>query len=207
MMLWKSLNLWADEEQRIHHCLSEALQQLISQHSVISTDDEKTITGKIRPILRSISKYKKLGWSLHFEASAFEKDNDADPIGHPDIRLTRLDKDHNQYDYDVECKLVRQKRIARSMDYCSHYVTDGVMRYQSGKYAQSKPPMGTMLGYVQEGNISALLDKINGKAKKQGLSIIQLQGVVISKGVTPLFHKLNRRDSQFILYHLWADFR
>ncbi len=208
MMLWKSLNLWAEEEKRIHQCLTEALQQLITKRIVKPTDDEKTITGQLRPILKSVCKSKKVkGWVPQFESSSFAKETDANPAGHPDIRFVGVDTNNNFYDYDIECKLVRIKRSGKNWDYCAHYVKDGVMRYQSGKYAQSSPPMGTMLGYVQEGDFSALLDKVNGKAKQQGLSVIQLQGAVMTKGVTTLFQKLKRRRDQFILSHLWADFR
>ncbi|MFH1908426.1 MAG: hypothetical protein ABIL11_13765 [Chloroflexota bacterium] len=201
------MNLWADEGRRIHQCLTEALQQLIARRVVSPSDDEKTITGKLRPILKSVRKQKKLKWSLQSEASTFQKDTDADPIGHPDIRLTRLDKEKNQYDYDIECKLVRVKRPGKTMDYCAQYVKEGMLRYQSGKYAQSSPPMGAMLGYVQEGDFSSLLDTVNEKAKYQGLSVIQLKGVVMTGGVTKLSQQLKRRNDQFILYHLWADVR
>ncbi len=56
-----------------------------------------------------------------------------------------------------------------TLDYCSHYVKHGILRYQSGKYAQSNPPLGTMLGYVQEGEINSLLQAVNVNAKQQGL--------------------------------------
>lgn len=206
-MLWKKLNLWADEERRIKKCLIEALQQLIGQHTVTPTDEEKLITGKFRPILKSVRKDSKLDWSFQSEASTFTIDTDADPIGHPDIRFTRVDKDHNQYDYDIECKLVRLKRPGKTMDYCSQYINKGVVRYMSGKYAQSEPPMGTMLGYIQEGEISLLLEKINGNVTHKGLSLIKIQGVVKNKGVTTFIQNVKRRHNQFILYHLWADFR
>lgn len=206
-MLWRSLNLWADEERRIHQCLAEALQELIGQLVIKSTTDEKTVTGALRPILRIVCKRKKLNWSLHFEASSFNKDTDPNPSGHPDIQLARLDKDNNQYDYDIECKLVRIKRSGKTWDYCVHYVKDGVMRYQSGKYAQSKPPMGTMLGYIQEGDFVLLLDSVNKETKNQGVSIIQLNGRVMISGVTKLSQKLKQHNDPFILHHLWADFR
>lgn len=207
IMLWKQLKLWADEEQHIQKCLQEALYQLIARHIVKATDGEKTITGKFRPILKSVRKEKKLEWTFHPETSAFMNVTDADPVGHPDIRFSRLDKDNNQYDYDIECKLVRLKRQGKAWDYCSQYINEGVVRYINGKYAQSEPPMGTMLGYIQEGEISALLDKINKKVTNKDLSLIKLHGSVINKGVTTLSQKVKRRHYKFILSHLWADFR
>lgn len=190
MMFWRSLKLWTDEEKRIHQCLAEALQKLIHQHAVKPIDDEKIITGNLRPIIIGIRKYRKLSWSVDFEGSVFNKTTDANPSGHPDIHFTRLDKDKNQYSYHVECKLVRIKRPGKTMDYCSQYVKEGVMRYQSGKYAQSNPPMGTMLGYVQEGDCVALLNTVNKKAKQHDLSELQVNGKIIVGGVTKLSQKL-----------------
>lgn len=206
-MLWRSLNLWADEERRIHQCLTETLQQLIARRVVSPSDDEKTITGQLRPILKSVCKSTVQGWIPQFEASSFEKDTDANPIGHPDVRFVGIDTKNEVYAYDIECKLVRVKRPGKTMDYCTRYVKEGMLRYQSGKYAQSSPPMGAMLGYVQEGDSSSLLDTVNEKAKHQGLSVIQLKGVVMTGGVTKLSQQLKRRNDQFVLYHLWADVR
>lgn len=207
MIFWKSLNLWVDEEKHIHQCLTEALQELIAQHTIKPAHDEKKITGALRPILRFVSKHRKLNWSLHPEASTFDKDTDANPSGHPDIQFTRLDKNHDQYDYDIECKLVRKKRAGKTWDYCLHYVKDGVMRYQSGKYTQSSPPMGTMLGYVQEGDFVLLLNTVNKTAIQHGLSEVQLNQKIAIGGVTKLSQKLKRQTHQFTLHHLWADFR
>lgn len=206
-MFWKSLNLWTEEEKRIHQCLAEALQELINQHVIKHTNDEKTVTGRLRPILRIACKRRKLNWSVHFEASSFDKDTDPNPSGHPDIQLARLDKDNNQYNYDIECKLVRVKRPKKTWDYCVHYVKDGVMRYQSGKYGQSNPPMGTMLGYIQEGNSVLLLKSVNEEAKNQGISIIQPNGMIMFSKVKKLSQKLKKHNRQFTLHHLWVDFQ
>ncbi len=207
MMFWRSFNFWADEEKRIHQCLSESLQQLIARKIVVSTNDETTITGQLRPILKSICKSKKItGWVPQFESSSFAKETDAKPSGHPDIRFVGVDKNHDCYEYDVECKIVRIKRSGKSWDYCLHYVKDGIMRYQSGKYAQSSPPMGTMLGYVQEGDCVSLLNTVNERAKQHGLSELQVNGKVVFGGVTKLSQKLKRDNDQFTLHHLWEGF-
>ncbi len=206
-MTWVSLNLWAEEEKRILTCLTEALQQLIIKQIVNSTDEEKTITGKLRPILRNIRKLKGLAWTLQFEVSSFEQDDDSEPIARPDIRFTFNDPEYNQYDYDVECKLVRVKRSDADTDYCYNYVRKGVLRYKSGKYAQSSPPMGTMLGYVQEGEFLALFEIINEKAQYQELEEIKLKGAFTNRGVSYLAQYLRRDSDNFVLAHLWADLR
>lgn len=206
-MAWASLNLWADEERRIHQCLTESLQKLIATRAVLSVHEEKPITGLLRPILKRVCKNKKLDWTLHPEAASFAQEDDPEPVAYPDIRFSRLDPDYNQYDYDVECKLVRIKRPDTRTDYCYNYVNKGVLRYRKGKYAQSFPPMGTMLGYIQEGELLTLLDTINAKAKHQMLNEIKLTGEFTSGGVSYLTQYLHRDTDDLVLSHLWADFR
>ena len=175
-MTWASLDLWADEEQRIHKCLREALERLIKQDVVRAADEENLITRRLEPSMRLVSKEQGLDWTIHFQASSYGDEDDPDPVIHPDLRMSRRDTDHEQYDYDVEAKLIRVKRENASTDYCYNYVKKGVVRYQLGTYAQSKPPMGTVLGYIQEGEIASLIATVNDKAKYQSLNLLELIG-------------------------------
>ncbi len=60
-------------------------------------------------------------------------------IGHPDFRFSNNTPEYDQYDYDIECKLVRVKRKGKSHDYCKYYVTNGIQRFQQRIYVQSEP--------------------------------------------------------------------
>ncbi|MFH1634289.1 MAG: hypothetical protein ABIG63_09820 [Chloroflexota bacterium] len=207
-MSWGTLKLWAeDEEKRIHQCIVEALRYLISSHSTLSTDGELAISGKLRPFLYRAKKEMKLAWTLHPEASSFREEDDPKPFGHPDFRFSHNTTEYDQYDYDIECKLVREKRVGKSRNYCEHYVTDGVYRFQERKYAHSYPPMGTMIGYVQDGNILSLLTIINNEVRCRGLNDIKLKGGVEEKVVTHLFQHLQREMDTFALSHFWTDLR
>lgn len=206
-MSWALLKLWDEEEKRIHQCIVKALLRLIYSRNVNSSDDELTISGKLRPLLYRVCKEMRLSWTLHSEASSFEKMEDPKPIGHPDFRFSAKTPKYEQYDYDIECKLVRVKRKGKSWDYCGHYVTDGVQRFQERKYAQSQPPMGTMIGYVQEGCIIFLLNLVNDKTRKQGLDKIRLNDEIKSRDVIHLSQNLQRGPEAFVLTHLWADLR
>lgn len=212
-MTWDSLELWADEEKRIHRCLTEALQQLIVEGVICSADQEKTITGRLRGILTHVCKKRRLNWTFHSEAPSFEKDEDPEPVGRPDMRFSRRDTEHIQYDYDIECKLVRIKRPNVNTDYCYNYIQKGVLRYLLGIYAQSPPPMGTMIGYVQEGDCFLLLGTINQRVRYQreknykGLNEIKLNESFKNKDVTHLYQNLQRYTEDFVLHHLWADLR
>ncbi len=207
-MTWETLNLWAkDEEEKIHTCMAEALVELINSKVVDIEDDELVISGKLRPIIYKIKKEKCLVWTLHPEASSFKGATDPKPYGHPDFRLSGNSADYEQYDYDVECKLVRVRRRGKKWDYCEHYVIDGIIRFQQYKYAPSYPAMGMMIGYVQEGNISMLLAEINSTASVKGLNnIVTNEGIVIGR-VTKMVQPLVRIKDSFNLHHIWADLR
>ncbi|MBI4670524.1 MAG: hypothetical protein HY741_02490 [Chloroflexi bacterium] len=207
MMTFGGLGLWKDEEKKIHDCLAEAVRELQCAGSVSVSADEKTITGKLRPYIEA--QRKKLEyWTLHFEASVFARVSDANPVGHPDIQFSRPFSGGDQWDYDVECKLVRVKRKGKDHDYGEYYVEQGVKdRFISCLYC-ANVPSGTMLGYVQEGEPQYLLVEINKRLKSAGIRGIRRNGKWQVKGITRLIHSLDRRKAKdFRLHHLWADFR
>jgi len=206
-MGWASLQLWTeDEEKRIHTCLIEALRQLIVSQSVAPANDELKVSGKLRPHLYRAKKKLKLVWTLQAEAASFADADSPKPFGHPDIRFSRNTSDFEQYDYDVECKLVRVKRQGKNHDYCKYYVTDGIQRFQDGIYAQSLP-MGAMIGYVQEGEFFSLLELVNGDCRNNQFEELQLQNVFAEKEITCLTQQLQRPVTPCFLTHLWADLR
>ncbi len=206
-MTWVSLKLWDDEEKRIIKCLSKALQLLIEKNEVTNIHKEKQITGKLRPLLNVTKKKYNIDWTIHFEASVFVDDTDPEPFGHPDIQFSRNDIELDQYDYHIECKKICIKNNSSDTDYCYLYVKEGVLRYKSGKYAQSIPPKGTMLGYVINGDLKLILDVINKKGQFQNLDEIKLFDKFNDNSVTPLSQNIQRNADEFVLFHLWADFR
>jgi hypothetical protein len=204
---WASLGLWEDEEKQIHQCLQSALQQLISQKVITINDEENLITKHLYAHIQKISKQLRLNWTTHPQASSYDEDASSEPAIHPDIRFSRRDTEHDQYDYDVECKLVRIAREGTSTDYCYNYIKHGVMRYHLGHYARSFPAMGTILGYIQDGDIENLFDTINDKAIYQRLSKLEVKGKIRKGGITTFDQKISRNPETFTLFHLWADFR
>jgi hypothetical protein len=202
-----SLNLWADEEGRIQSCLIAALNELIAQAIVGVEDKEDPISGKLRPLIIKHGKRLRLISTLHHEASVFESETSAEPSGHPDFQFSFRDKDSEQWDYDVECKLVRVRRTGKAWDYCEHYVADGMKRFASGRYCAGGIS-GVMIGYVQEGEFVGLLLEINRRSKIENISVIRRPTTWQVKGVTRLKHSLSRKaPKDFALTHLWADLR
>ena len=207
-MDWAHLKLWAEgEEKTIHKCIIEALTRLVNSKAVKSEDEEIVVSGKLRPLLYRVKKKQKLIWILQPEASSFGEGEMPKPIGHPDFRFSANTPTFDQYEYDIECKLVRIKRKGKSMNYCEHYVTEGIQRFQTCKYAQSLPPMGTIIGYVQEGNIVGLMKEINMKSKALCSSEMKLKGNIFEGGVTQMLQELARIKDSIKLFHIWADLR
>jgi len=209
-MTWTELKLWAeDEEPRIQRCIATALRKLIASQCIDANDGELVISGKLRKHLYKAEKemLQEMTGYIMPETSVFASEDSPKPIGHPDFCFVTHTPDYERYEYHVECKLVRVKRRGKSHDYCKYYVTDGIRRFQDGVYAQSEPPMGTIIGYVQEGNILSLLRTINCEVKAQYLNEINLRGNVNETDVTFLYQFLKRGSTQFELSHLWADLR
>jgi hypothetical protein len=207
-MTWAALKLWTeDEEPRIQRCIVAALQRLIESQRVDANDDELVISGKLRKYLYKTKKEMRLAWIIMPEASVFASEDTPKPIGHPDVCFVTNTPTYEQCEYHVECKLVRVKRAGMSHDYCKYYVTKGICRFQDGVYAQSEPPMGTIIGYIQEGDILSLLHVINDIVKAQNLSKINLSGSINEKDVTFLYQSLKRNLTEFQLSHIWADLR
>ncbi len=207
-MTWAALKLWAeDEEPRIQNCIVTALRRLIASHCVDTNDGELVISGKLRPHLYKVKKEMCLVWQIMPETSVFAGEDTPKPVGHPDFCFVANTLAYEQYEYHVECKLVRVKRQGKSHDYCIYYVTNGIRRFQEGIYAQSEPPMGTIIGYVQEGDILSLLQAINDEVETQRLRKITLDSGVHEKDVSLLHQLLNRNSVEFRLLHLWADLR
>jgi uncharacterized membrane protein (UPF0136 family) len=81
------------------------------------------------------------------------------------------------------------------------------MRYSLGQYALSLPTMGTVLGYIQEGDVKSLINTINDKARYQGLNKLQMKGRIRKGGITTFDQEISRSSETFTLFHFWADFR
>lgn len=203
-----NLGLWADEEKRIHECLRFALNELIQQGITEATNTELEVSGQLRPLILRYRKEMKLNWTFQAEASVFDEETNPKPSGHPDIRFSFVATDGEQWDYDIECKLVRIKRSGRTRDYCEQYVSEGIERFASGRYC-AQVSSGAMIGYIQEGDQPKLLTAVNKfiRARKH-LSSIRRQNTWQTQGITQLTNSFSRtKFAKFRLTHLWADLR
>lgn len=206
-MKFTALGLWKQEEQQIQRCLLAALKDLTDQSLVLCDDREDIISGKLRPLISRRRREFRLNPTFHHEVSVFNEDTALEPSGHPDFQFSYADLNGEQWNYDVECKLVRIKRVGKNMNYCRYYVSDGILKFRSRKYC-FHGFSGTMIGYVQEGDFQQLLSEINRRGKASGIGLVRRLKSWENSGVTQLSHYLNRvRPKDFRLIHLWVDVR
>lgn len=197
-MNFEDLGLWKEEEALIHLCLTEALNFLIN--TVEPTEVEDSITGKLHKLLLNARKRHRLRPIAVRQLAVYAEISDAKPEGLPDIGFLWDDSDHNQIEYHVECKRLSYVHTSQ----CKDYVGEGVLRYHQSLYGKDKPS-GTMIGYVQSGDLSSILNKVNEYATKHRIGEIQLE-TWHTGGTSSLRHILFRPEN-FDLTHLWVDLR
>jgi len=207
-MTWADLQLWvSQEERRIYDCVLESLRRLIQSKTVKSSDQEDVVSGKLRKIMYKVKKEMRLSWQMQPQATCFIDEESSKVCGHPDFRFSGSTPEYDQYEYDIECKLVRVRRKGKSHDYCNYYVVGGMQRYRDRIYAQSRPPMGMIIGYVQEGDILELYDNIDDITNKQGYHRIISRQLIQPGDVSRLSQNMQQASDLFLLHHLWVDLR
>jgi hypothetical protein len=121
-------------------------------------------------------------------------------------RLGR-DATNNSYfkNYDIECKRLGDKKFPKE------YIVNGVMRFikKSHCYGQFTSS-GIMIGYVQNLDFEAILNKVNKVASSNSLPKLLPASESWNEDITRLDHRLDRLDIEptpFDLRHLWVDLR
>lgn len=103
--------------------------------------------------------------------------------------------------FGAECKRLR----ADQLKLLNEYIENGVKRFVSGKYS-SKSTVAAMIGYVQEGEISEIVDKLKILIKDTNLEE-NLVRLILER--SPQYKSVHIRslDLQAItLHHLFFDF-
>ena len=103
--------------------------------------------------------------------------------------------------FGAECKRLRSDQTVLIQE----YVDNGVKRYIEGKYG-SKSTVSAMVGYVQEGTISDIVDMLKPVMTPTNLEE-NLIRVILEKN--PQYKSVHIRDldsKTIILHHLFFDF-
>lgn len=205
-MNFTDLGLWKEEEKKIHDCITTALDDLINSFVVNSNDDEDTISGKLDKFLHMAKKkYKLKQFIIKRQVAVYAQPDDAKPNGYPDFGVFWNDSECDQHEYHIECKRVNPKNTSSGWNFCSQYIRNGVERYRCQIYGRNYCS-GTMIGYIQLGNLDELLYLVNQEAGNQRIAKLDFDGKWNINSWTKFCNKLDHVED-FVLNHYWADFR
>ena len=120
---------------------------------------EDTITLNLIDILLKDPKSRHLFYwiEFHFEPLGYTSDGAAYSKGIIDMAVI-LDRDREKY-LAYECKRLNVVRNGKKNTQATLYVTDGIIRFVEERYAENLP-VGCMLGYVLDGDVSSACSKI-----------------------------------------------
>ena len=118
-----------------------------------SQPEEDTITINLIAILSKDAEARRLcyGIEYHFEPFGHSADGTAYSKGQIDMAVF-LDQDREKY-LAYECKRLNVQHGVRRSSLATRYVMEGIRRFVTGQYAE-RLPVGSMLGYVMDGDIS-----------------------------------------------------
>ena len=120
---------------------------------------EDTITLNLIDILLKDSEARRLFFwiEFHFEPFGYTPEGVAYSKGQIDMAVI-LDKNREKY-LAYECKRLNVVKKGKKSTQATAYVTKGVKRFVEEKYAENLP-VGCMLGYVLDGDVSSACSKI-----------------------------------------------
>ena len=128
--------------------------------AALPTDpDEDTITINLVEIVSRDPEARRLFHHLefHYEPSGYTDEGWAYSKGQIDMAVL-LDRERERY-LAYECKRLNASRSGKWRSLATPYMTQGVARFVTEKYAADLP-VGCMLGYVMDGNVSTARAKL-----------------------------------------------
>jgi len=148
-----------DIERTIDEALSQAVAKWRNAGWHRYNDDESNCTMQLFRWLDLGRRTDKALWGLtprlewvQPTQAMLEGRADAGKVARPDLRLTM----------DVEGRTIECKRLRLDGELPRRYVAEGIARFVSGSYA-SEETRARMVGYIQEGDPNAIIDRINGE--------------------------------------------
>ena len=121
--------------------------------------DEDTITFNLVEIVAKDPAARRLFHHLefHYEPPGYTDEGWAYSKGQIDMAVL-LDRERERY-LAYECKRLNTRRSGKWSSLATRYVTQGVVRFVTEQYAAGLP-VGCMLGYVMDGNVSRARRKL-----------------------------------------------
>ena len=144
--------------------------------------DEDTITTNLVNILSKDPRARRLFHWLEFQYEPFgyTPQGTAYSKGKIDMALL-LDQDRERY-LAYECKRLNVVRNGKKESLAARYVTEGLIRFVTEQYAKNLP-IGCMLGYVMDGNVSGAQSKTYAAIKSRKFDIGLADGPIQDQSI------------------------
>lgn len=161
MMVVGDVQSWAERfrslDTRILQCIIDIWPKCLA--ILPNQPYEDTITLNLVALLSKDRKARRLFYwiEFHFEPFGYTPEGVAYSKGQIDMAVI-LDKNREKY-LAYECKRLNVVWNGRKYSQANLYVTDGLNRFVEERYAENLP-VGCMLGYVLDGNVSSVCLKI-----------------------------------------------
>ena len=128
----------------------------------------------------------------HYEPVGYTPDGRAFSKGEVDMAVL-LDQGRHRY-LAYECKRLNVPRNGGTRSLATEYVTEGVSRFVTGKYAAGLP-VGCMLGYVLDGDAAVARAKVLAaiRAKQHDLGLLGVPAHEAPIGPLPRFSSRHER--------------
>lgn len=169
--------------------------------------DEDMITENLVAMVSKDAQARRLFHYLeyHFEPFGYTAEGLAYSKGEIDMAVL-LDQERDRY-LAYECKRLNVVRRGGTRSLAPEYVKQGLWRFVTEKYAADLP-LGCMLGYVMDGDVSAAQSKVVAAIAAQQ-SIVGLVGMPKNQppiGSMPRFSSRHTRASGGVHIEIWHTF-
>jgi hypothetical protein len=211
--------LWKTRREHYIAVFERALMLLRRRHEL--PVDEPGLVRELH--FATVTARRTLDPKGRFGGPVFEAQNLPDPDSErhelfehkrPDIQWIHDDESasddrHREKSFVIECKRLGQTTASR-WNLIEQYVISGIHRFRSAdwKYGLHMSE-GMMIGFVQDMEMSAILDAMNAHIATAALPELELSIGFVTTGVSRLHHEFERPLSQspFGLHHQWIDLR
>ena len=142
----------------------------------------------------------RIDWESHVLADG------AQQAGRIDLKFSQgLDEDVY---FSIECKRLRVQFPTRFDTLARQYVTEGMLRYFTGQYAEDLDK-GGMLGYVMDGNVSEAIHDVTEAIERRRFDLYMSENETLrpcaalsSRQVRETSHNYGP-GNRFIVYHIF----
>jgi hypothetical protein len=174
------------------------------------TDYEVPITRRLRRALKQAKDYKRL--PVRIERESTEDDLlTGEELGRIDLKFLPAISALEEVYFAFECKRLNMLENGKRRTLAPEYVTEGMMRFVTGKYA-SVMRHGGMLGYVLDGRCNDAIRLVKNNIRKRCDELqLDIDSLLVQSRLRPnnlmireTGHRLSR---SFLLHHVFLSCR